>query len=650
MIGGNVSNLVQKFKEYSSWRSGVVMALERYRAWITVAELSDPASDQRVSRALGRLAEDKLTIAFVAEFSRGKSELINAIFFADYGQRILPSSVGRTTMCPTELLYDETFPPSIRLLPIETRAESQSTSDFKEQSHAWTVLPLDISSGDGMLEAFKHVSLTKRVPLEAAKSYGLYDETDPDSKLAVDAKGMVEISQWRHAIVNFPHPLLKEGLVIVDTPGLNAIGTEPELTLNLIPNAHAVLFILAADTGVTKSDIEVWRQHIGTGAGRMVVLNKIDSMWDELRSEAEVEKQILSQVGSVARTLGLMQQQVYPVSAQKGLVGKINRDAKLLAKSRLPALELALSNELIPAKQDIIRTQFSSEINELTASRQALMSSRLRNVVEQLVELKSLRGKNQNIVSHMMSRIDVEKKEFDESLLKLQGTRAVFSRLSVEVFTTLGMNVLKDEISKVRDAMSKSIFSSGMRDAVKNFFAHIQENLALSGKKTDEITEMMTVMYRKFSTDHGLALSTPMPFSLDKYSKEIAMIEAVYHKQFSTTALMTTPQVVLMQKFFDSIASRVKQNFLLANRDVDAWLKVVMTPLEAQIREHKAQLKRRRQSIERIHEATDGLEEKVVVLEKMQAELTAQKKSLDALEAELKNAIAEQLTSFQAAA
>jgi hypothetical protein len=35
---------------------------------------------------------------------RGKSELINAIFFADYGKRILPSSAGRTTMRPTELL------------------------------------------------------------------------------------------------------------------------------------------------------------------------------------------------------------------------------------------------------------------------------------------------------------------------------------------------------------------------------------------------------------------------------------------------------------------------------------------------------------------------------------------------------------------
>jgi len=123
-------------------------------------------------------------------------------------------------MCPTELLYDDSMPACIRLLPIETRKEKQSTSDYKTQQEVWTVLPLDVSSGDGMLEAFKQVSLTKRVTIDVAKSYGLYDETDPDAALELDEHGMVEISQWRHAIVNFPHPLLKEGLIIVDTPGL----------------------------------------------------------------------------------------------------------------------------------------------------------------------------------------------------------------------------------------------------------------------------------------------------------------------------------------------------------------------------------------------------------------------------------------------
>lgn len=634
-----MSTLVQDFKEYSAWRQGVVAALQNYRTFVGQAELSDPASDQRFNRVLARLADDKLSIAFVAEFSRGKSELINSIFFADYGQRILPSSAGRTTMCPTELMYDASIPPCIRLLAIETRAESKSTSEFKSQPDQWTVLPLDINSGEGMLEAFKQVSLTKYVSTDEAKKYGLYDESDPDASLTVDANGQVEISLWRHAIINFPHPLLQQGLVILDTPGLNAIGTEPELTLNLIPNAHAVLFILAADTGVTKSDIDVWRNHIGAGAGRMVVLNKIDSMWDELRSAAEIEQQIDKQVTSVAHMLALEKKNVFPVSAQKGLVAKINRDKDMLAKSRLPALENALSNELIPAKRDIICQQLGTDIDALLLSQNTMLNSRMRSVVEQLFEFKSLRGKNKNVVEHMMKRIDAEKKDFDSSLLKLQGTRTVFTRLSTEVYTSLGMDILKEDIAKARTAMETSKFSAGLRDAVKNFFDQAKRNLDLSDKKTDEITEMMTVMYRKFSTEHGLALSLPMPFSLDKYRQEITMIEGVYQKQFGTATLWTTSRAILMQKFFDSIASRVKQSFVQANRDVEAWLKVIMAPLESQIREHKEQLKNRMVSIQRIHLATDSLEEKISSFEEMQASLDQEKNKLAALEAELRTSL-----------
>ncbi|MDP5007584.1 MAG: dynamin family protein, partial [Glaciimonas sp.] len=510
----------------------------------------DSASDQRIKRALARLADDKLSIAFVAEFSRGKSELINALFFADYGQRILPSSAGRTTMCPTELLYDASLPACIRLLPIETRTDALSTSDYKNSHHVWTVLPLDISSADGMLDAFKQVSLTKWVSQEEAKRYGLYDEDDPDAMMGVDDQGRVQISKWRHAIVNFPHPLLKQGLVIIDTPGLNAIGTEPELTLNLIPNAHAVLFILAADTGVTKSDIEVWRNHIGSGTGRMVVLNKIDSMWDELRSKAEIESQINHQIATVAHTLGLPSSQIYPVSAQKGLVGKINNERKLLIKSRLPALENALSMELIPAKSNIIRTQLMADVDDLIIAKQTLMAMRMRNIVEQLMELKSLRGKNTNIIVHMMKRIDIEKKEFDESLQKLQGTRMVFSRLSTEVFATLSMHVVRDEIKDTKDVMEESMFTAGFRSAVKTFFEKVQNNLIASSQKTDEIAEMMGIMYRKFSTEHGLALSTPMPFSLDKYRQELKLIEGAYQRQFGTVTMLKTSQVVIMTKFF----------------------------------------------------------------------------------------------------
>jgi hypothetical protein len=641
--------MVRDLEQYSAWRQGVVIALQQYQGWVNSAELADAATEQRIARTLARLADDKLSVAFVAEFSRGKSELINAIFFADYGQRILPSAAGRTTMCPTELLYDPAWPPCIRLLPIETRADNLSTSDYRDNPAAWTLLPLDLDAADSMHEVFKQVSLTRHASVEEAKRYGLYDENDPDMPVTLDENGLVEISLWRHAIINFPHPLLKQGLVILDTPGLNAIGTEPELTLNLIPHAHAVLFILAADTGVTKSDIEVWRKHIGSGAGRLVVLNKIDSMWDALRSEAEVDADIARQQEHAAHMLALEPRQVFPVSAQKALVGKITNDAALLEKSRLVALERALFDELIPAKKDIIRKQLARELSTLSGAQHAMVGARMRGIVEQLHELKSLRGKNQSVVAHMMRRIDVEKKEFDSSLFKLQATRAVFTRLSTELYTNLGMEILRDHVVEVRRAMANSRFSTGMREAVKIFFEQIRQDLQESERITGEIRSMMDVMYRKFSTEHGLTLAAPMPFSLDKYRDEIADIEAVYEKQFGAVTLMTTTRVVLIERFFDSIASAVKRCLKAANADAEAWLKVIMAPLEAQIRQHKEQLKHRLASIQRIHDATDSLEQKIEAFEQTQAELEQQKARLNELTGNISIAINAEYVALKAA-
>ncbi|HEX8479771.1 MAG TPA: dynamin family protein [Telluria sp.] len=613
--------MVQNFEQYGAWRQGVLRALDSYQSWAGAAELLDAGTAQRLAQARARLQDDRLSVAFVAEFSRGKSELINALFFADYGQRILPSSAGRTTMCPTELMYDPAFPPCIRLLPIDTRAHNLSTSDFRDDPGAWTTLTLNLDSPGQMHDTFQQVSLTRRASIAEATSYGLYDETDPDIVATVDAAGTVEISMWRHAIINFPHPLLKQGLVILDTPGLNAIGTEPELTLNLIPNAHAVMFILAAETGVTKSDIEVWRNHIGAGPGRIVVLNKIDAMWDELKSDAANDAEIARQQHTVAQTLALSPSQVFPVSAQKALVGKINGDMALLEKSRLGALETALYQELIPARQDIIRTQLTTDLDALVGAQSVLLGTRSRDMVEQLQELKSLRGKNHGVVAHMMKRIDVEKKEFDASLFKLQGTRAVFSTLSNELYTTLGMDVVQHEIDTVRAAMQSSRFTTGMRTPVRTFFEQARKNLARSEAQIVEISDMMESMYRKFSSEHGLTLALPMGLSLLRYREELNAIEAVYDKQFGTATLLMTSRATVVERFFDSIASRVRRTYRAANADVEAWLKVIMSPLEAQIRQHKDQLKHRLASIARIHDATDGLEKNISMFEARQGDI-----------------------------
>ena len=629
-------DLAARFEAYSDWRRRLSAGVSSLHGWLQEQDLADAQVDVKIQQLLERLHQDKLVVAFVAEFSRGKSELINAIFFADFGQRLLPSAAGRTTMCPTELLYDASRPPSIRMLPIETRLKDATVTEFKNYADEWVTFPLDLAAAEKMGEALSRVSQVKRVPVDLARKYGLYGDGDDDilSALEHGDEGSVDIPCWRHAIINFPHPLLKQGLVILDTPGLNAIGTEPELTLNLLPNAHALLFILAADAGVTKTDLEVWNQHLAgddsaTRAGRLVILNKIDGLWDDLKSAEVIDAEIMRQVRNTAQLLDVPSTQVFATSAQKGLLAKVNGDDALLARSRLPALEAALSHNLIPAKRDIVGAASQADVRSLTASVRSILDARIAGVDEQLAELKALRGKNQDVVGHMMGRVREEKEVFERGLARFTALRNVFTQQTNELFDHVGLEALRANATRTRRKIEDSPFTRGVRGAMNDFFGSIRSDFSAAGRQSVETHEMMRAMYARFAKEHGLEPYNPPAFSVLKYQKEIERLERAYNQHFNTLwNMVSKAKFSLMKRFFETVASRAKHVYVIANRDLEAWLKAVMSPLETQVREHHLQLRRRLDSIKRIHQASGELEERVIELEQHEAAIRLQIKGL----------------------
>jgi hypothetical protein len=613
-----MAQLASSFQEYSAWRDALANSVVQLRRWLEQTQLLEGDAARRLDVALDRLGEDKLVIAFVAEFSRGKSELINAIFFADYGRRILPSSAGRTTMCPTELMYDESLPPCIRALPIETRARFGTTADFKKATAEWRVFPVDTDSPDGMLQAFKLVAETVRVSADEARMYGLYDPEDKDQAVAVDKQGMIEISRWRHAVINFPHPLLKQGLVILDTPGLNAIGTEPELTLSLVPSSHAVLFVLAADTGVTKSDLDVWRHIVGDSGGasnHIAVLNKIDGLWDALKSEAEIEAEVDKQVRSVSGTLGLDPSRVFPVSAQKGLVAKVTDDQRLLRLSRLPSLESALVDLLVPAKQRIVREQTIAVIERITGEVRQALSTRERGLIEQLYELRALQGKNQSSIERMLIRAQTEQRDFEENVRKIVAARVVLSRLANEAYAPLRLDSLRNRVLEARERMRKVRLTPQFFAAVKDYFGQVRDLVRHSNAKLLEIEQMVLGVQRRFAEDLGWSLSPPMPFALDTYLAELERAEAAYKNHFGALAVLTRDKWALIERFFDTVVSKSREVFAAAERDTEAWVRSLLPPIEVQVREQRAQLKKRAESVARIRDAQESLDARIGELE-----------------------------------
>jgi archaellum component FlaC len=631
-----MTNIDQHFEAYSAWRQDLFKAVSDFRGWLQSQELADVHIDQRLDQVLSTLRDDKLYVAFVAEFSRGKSELINAIFFAAFGQRVLPSSAGRTTMCPTELMFEKGSEPCIRLLPIETRASGTSVAELRGFAEEWTTIPLDIESPDKVAQALQHIAEIKKVSKENAQTLGLHiaeEETQNGMHLTED--GMVEVPKWRHAIINFPHPLLDQGLVILDTPGLNALGTEPELTLSLLPSAHAVLFILAADTGVTKSDIQVWHDFIanpkhGANKGRIAVLNKIDGLWDELKTEDAVAAEIDRQVKDTARHLGIDPHNVYPVSAQKALLGKIKGDKKVLERSRIHELEDALGQEMIPHKRDIVRDNISGDMADIIKAMRLLIMQRLKGVYEHIEELGSLNGKNMDVIEHMMNKVRIDKEHFEKSLMRFQATRSIFSQQTNVLYTHLNLKNLDNLIAATKKDMEVSLTTAGLKSCMTNFFKQSQSTMDEVAKQAQEIKELMEGVYKKFQEEHGLSNVKPKAFSVMKYSRELKRLEEKHMQMLSGMSLMMTEQKTVIRKFFDSAVGKVRAIYAMTNRDADNWLKTIMSPMESQVREHQIQLRRRLESIKRIHKASDTLEDRMKELEHVRGGIREQEKALEA--------------------
>jgi hypothetical protein len=634
----------EELSAYGSWRARVEQTIVRVRGWLFESNLSDAHNDQCIEQLLLKLRDDRLVVAFVAEFSRGKSELINAVFFGDQGARVLPSSSGRTTMCPTELMYDPARPACIDLLPIDTRRTTTTVADLKGQPGMWTRLALDTTSTAAMQQMLAKVSEQRKVAMGEAELLGFHIDLSGENGLQPDSHGMVDVPAWRHAVINLPHPLLRQGLVILDTPGLNAIGAEPELTLSLLPSAHAVLFVLGMDTGVTQSDLAVWKTHVtaagGSRQGRLAVLNKMDSLWDGLRSEAQIEAEISRQIASCALTLDLPENRVFPVSAQKGLLARIQRDSNLLARSRLPQLERALVEDLLPAKRDIVGAAVEHDAGTLLARTGDLLIGRKRAIDDQLAEFSDLRGKNRGVIQYMLKRVRTEKEDFERGLERFYATRNVFSSQTNALFAHLGMDALRTRTAATRELMENANFSLQLRDAMNAFFEEVRDSLRKSALSVDEIFQMMEAMYQRFSTEHDLRLGVPVPFSVQRYEKDITRLERAFHQQFNTWLnLLTTEKRQLTQRFFETVAVQVRKHMEVVNRDVEHWLRAIMAPLENQVREHQKQLKRRLESVKRIHEATDTLEDRIEELRQNGAAIEQQIEELARLRVALDSAL-----------
>ena len=613
----------ERFDQHGAWRRDMGLRLKALTDWLREQDLLDDGADESAQRLAEQLRSDKVMVAFVAEFSRGKSELINAVFFAGYGRRIMPASAGRTTMCPTELGYDADLPACLRLLPIETRLQPQALMDWRMAPEKWTRVDLDVNDPAQLAGAMEKVSEVLHVSQDAARALGFWHDDRPQDNPPVNAAGAVEVPRWRHALINMAHPLLRQGLVVLDTPGLNAIGAEPELTVNLIPQAQAVVFILGADTGVTKSDQTIWREHLATlegGAGtRFVVLNKIDTLWDELSTAAQIEGQIARQRADTARTLELPDDQVIALSAQKGLLAKVRGDDALLAESRLPRFEQLLGQQVLGARQSMLESVIRAGVARLQADALRTLGVRRRELAEQMMELKSLRGKNLSVIRQMQLRIEAEKAEFDRSGASVLAVRSVHMKLLRDVFKLLGGASIKKELAGLSTALRESGVKFGVKKAYAKGFGNLRGVVRQVQTIEAEIQEMLTNAFRQLNADFGFSLQAAPPPDMARFEADLAVVERSHLQYLGVGNMLQLARADFSEKLVRALLARVRSIFETALGEIELWNKSTASQLDAQLRERRRAFGRRIEAIQRIQDAAGGLDQRIAELDEQEA-------------------------------
>lgn len=602
------SGISQQVEAYDLWRQSIAKEVLQYLNWLRLNHLNSVELEEQITRRLRELQNDALTVAFVGEFSRGKTELINALFFAGFGQRMLPSQAGRTTMCPVELFFDSEEGNYVRLLPIDTRQNDQPLSSFKNQFESWINFALDPQSPDSVREALEHVAQTRSVSFDQARRLGFDVGT-----LEADRShpGHALIPAWRHALISLDHPILRQGLRILDTPGLNALGSEPELTVSMIPSAHAIVFLLGADTGVTASDMQIWTEHLQTHKGlqqsaRFAVLNKIDMFWEDIRQESQTLSMIEDMRRKTADMLELEASQVLPLSAKQALIGRIRDDNDLIERSRITALEDLLAEKLLAQKEKLVTQKLVMDVLGLLQTSESILKSRLDSLLDRRRGLQEGHTDSDALKS-LSDKTQQDYNFYYKKLFTLRSSRRLMHSQAMILERLVNAGRFDAHAAQTREALINSWTTLGMARAITDFFTAIDSDMSNLRHEGRLAQKMVDSIYQRYNDGASAHLIEPPPFNISQQLKGLDNLRFRAEKFSLGASTLLSEQTVVVRRFFNTLVAEARKLYLEISAEAQRWPQDALTPLLQNTLEQKQTLEQQIRHLKTLHESAKDI-------------------------------------------
>ena len=271
---------------------------------------------QTLQQLRQKISSDTFKIMVMGNFKNGKSTFINALL----GQEILPAYAVPTTAIINEIKYGE-----------------------KPKAVLHFLNPLPEKMYDGIPEkALTHMRRFKmkdvppiEMPVDEIEDFVVIP-------MGMEHKEAIKQSPFEKVELFWPLDLLKDGVEIVDSPGLNENPVRTQVTMEYLSKADAIIFVFSALAMGSAGEIAYIDDTLRKNGFGEQSLFCVVNRFDQLTSEREQQR--LRKFSD--NLLAPYTKHVYYTSAYKGLMGQIQSNPAMLEESKIPAVEAALADYL----------------------------------------------------------------------------------------------------------------------------------------------------------------------------------------------------------------------------------------------------------------------------------------------------------------
>jgi predicted GTPase len=643
--------LTARLANLQSWRYGVTTQIVRIADFIRAHGYSNIETEATFDRLTEKANAARVNIVFVAEEGRGKSELINALFFSDLGRRLLPSGELQATRCIIELRFDRNESPHLRVLPIESREAPRRFADLYADRSEWQIIPFTTDDPESMYLAFNALAETRHATIAESVAWGLRGASVTNPRRKSDS---IEVPKWRYAIINYPHPILDAGLVVIDTPGVSVLTAEPEFSRENIPTADAVIVVLDAAEGITKADVTIWKEKLGgsrkfrgrekdeSNQARIVVVNKIDRLLSEGQAGSEEGDrewlaEIDKRVQDVADLMRIESNKVIPVSAALALRGAFENDQDTLLRSRLFRLERALAEQLPDNREAALGKDILSTLSSTLESVQSSLDQARFDTLSGLNDLGEIHKKNQAITQALSRETDEKRTSLHAAIEELRAIRPIHSKLSNELAALTSPAIAKQDAADTAKQISASLRSGTLNDVLSGYFALCHQRVRAIDNKLDEIRTVFGNLGEHHFRQIGLGHFEVHPFATNRFQIEIDKAKEAAETEMSRAGnFLVRRSGAVAEQFESLIAGRIVHLFEIAHRESTSWMRGMFSGIERPLDELSKRLGERATRVAAIHSAELDLAEKIVqiqaaidVIKRKHAELSVLRDSLE---------------------